>query len=74
MAAGGQPNRVLSVAVLDDSTMVTLPAAFAPLPSGNVTMTVSTIDTGAPLDLRDFEVDAFTDAAVRFTGDTIKLP
>lgn len=72
-SGSGTGNRVLSIAVLDGSSALTLPTDFAPLPSGSVTMKVSVIDTGSPVDLRDFEVDDLTDSAVRLAGDTIKL-
>ena len=69
----GATNRALSIAILDDSSQVTLPTAFAPLPSGNVTMSVTTLDTGAAVDLRDFAVEDLVDNAIRFAGDSIEL-
>ena len=71
--AAATPQRVLSVAFLDGTSQVTLPADLAPLPSGALTMRVTTLDTGSELDLRDFEVDALTDGAVRFAADQIPL-
>jgi hypothetical protein len=68
-----QPARVLSIALFDDSSQVTFPADFAPLPAGPITMRVTTLDTGAPIDLRDFEVDDLTDGAIRFAADNIRL-
>ncbi len=72
-SGSGTGNRVLSIGIFDDASQVTLPTAFAPLPSGSVTMRVNTIDTGAEFDLRDFEIDAIVDDAVRLSADTIKL-
>jgi hypothetical protein len=72
-ATAGVRERLLSIAILDDSAQVTLPGDFAPLPAGAVTMRVTTLDTGSPLDLRDFEVDDLIDGAIRFAADTIEL-
>ncbi len=65
--------RALAIAILDASSRVTLPTAFAPLPAGALTMKVTTLETGALIDLRDFAVDDLTTGAVRFASDTIKL-
>jgi hypothetical protein len=66
------PARVLSIGIFDDSAQVTLPTSV-PLPAGTVVMRVTTLDTGSPIDLRDFEVDELTGGAIRLAGDTILL-
>ena len=72
-AGSGKKNRAMSIAILDDSSQVTFPTAFAPLPSGSVLLTVSTLTTASPVDLRDFSVDALVDDATALAGDTIIL-
>ena len=72
-SGGAISSRALSIAIFDASSQVTLPTGFAPLPSGALTMKVTTLDIGTAIDLRDFEVDDLTKGAVRFAGDTIKL-
>ncbi|HVV87934.1 MAG TPA: hypothetical protein VHE35_33065 [Kofleriaceae bacterium] len=69
----GAANRVLGVGIFDDSSQVSLPTDFAPLPSGPVTMKVTTLDTGSPIDVRDFEIDDLTQHAVRAASDVIEL-
>lgn len=71
---GVEGRKVMSIAVLDGSSQIALPTTFAPLPGDPLTMRVTTLDTGAALDLRNFEVDTLTRGAVAFAADTIKIP
>lgn len=71
---GVEGRKVMTIAVLDASSQLTLPTAFAPLPTDPLTMRVTTLATGAAVDLTNFEIDALTHGAVAFAADTIKLP
>lgn len=71
--ASGRPSRAMSVAVLDDTATVALPTAFAPLPSGPITVRAVAADVGADFDTRDFAIDDFDDLVTRISSETIKL-
>ncbi len=71
---GVEGRRVMTIAILDGSSTVALPLDRAPLPADPLTMRVTTLDTGAAIDLRDFEVTAVTAQTVAAAVDTIKIP
>ncbi len=73
-AIGVEGRRVLTVAILDGSSQVTLPTAFSPLPADPLTLRVTTLATGAALDLRDFSADAVLDGVVGIASDAIAVP
>jgi hypothetical protein len=69
----GTGNRAMSVIVLDDTTSVTLPVDFAPLPSGSLVVRANALDPGTGHEVDDFEVETLIDAIQRLAGETIVL-
>ncbi len=72
-SGSGNANRAMSVIVLDETTSVTLPVDFAPLPSGGKALHANAFDPGTGFAADDFEVETLIDAIQRLSGETILL-
>ena len=72
-ALGVEGRRVMSIAILDGSSQVAIPPAVA-LPRDPLTVRVTTLDPGAPVDLTDFEAEAVLEGVVAAASDTVALP